>query len=255
MTKIKYFPDNINTNHIKSIFENNLNVDFCDCVIAYGGDGTLIDCFYDIHKNLSVVKTPILPIRNYGLCDKHNNLNYVNDCKMLNHSEHDVLIGTSPSITGYNRALAEITIRNKNMTQAIRFNVYINNKLYANNVIGDGIIICTVLGGTGYFRSVSNTIFKSGIGVGFINTTQHISNLIISNSDIISIEMVRGIADIAFDKYTSDQTILQEKEIINIQRDTLLSPQILIGYDIFMCQQCRNIRHSAYVNDTFNVLN
>jgi NAD kinase len=48
--------------------------------------------------------------------------------------------------------MSEIVIKSYNITQAIRFNLFINDNLYAQNVIADGVIFSTCLGSTGYFK-------------------------------------------------------------------------------------------------------
>ena len=126
------------------------NSDEADIIISYGGDGTLLDTFQKFPN-----KT-ILPIRNYDRCNIHNDnfnffdTNYVNIKPIIDLKFNDKnLFGIS-----------EMVIRNSNVSKAIRFNLKINDQIYAENIIGDGIICATSLGSSGYFKSVTNTIFN-----------------------------------------------------------------------------------------------
>lgn len=229
-----------------NIVDNILNANY---LIAFGGDGTLIDAFEFINnQNIDI---PIIPIRNSNLCLTHN-LNFYKEALLKNSlvkTKHSILVGNIDAINA--SAISEITIKNENIAQAIRFDVYINNQLYANNIIGDGVLICTSLGSTGYFKSVSNTIFKNGIGIGFINSTQHINHLVLSENDIIKIKIKRGNAILAFDKFIPKNYLMKDNSELIISNGKKLT---LFGYNNFMCQQCRNLRHFAYVNDIFNTL-
>jgi NAD kinase len=212
-------------------------------VISYGGDGTLLETF---HKN---PEKAIIPIRNYGQCDRHKNL------------IHDVLNGTTKCKCDLkmricetlecrgDRALSEIQIASANPTQCLRFNVYINNEPFMNNVIANGVIASTVIGSTGYFKSVARTIFRSGFGLGFICPTYGINNIILKETDWVTIEFVRDAeATISWDNIT--KTIEIEKG--NIETIQMCSDNAaLFGYDIFMCKDCRKGRNSTIINDQY----
>lgn len=213
-----------------------------NAVLSFGGDGTLLTTFHDVYKDKKV----IYPVRNYATCNKHG-IENLKKTFMLSKVKDFY-----PLESDNNFALSEITIRNADLTTAIRFELYINDILYASNIIGDGIIVCTTLGSTGYFRSVTNTFFQQGIGIGFINTTQHINNMILSSNSRISIKLTRGNANIAYDNIKSD-TLFKENELLLIKEAN--EPQKIIGYDHFMCPECRKFRHGIVTHDVYNILN
>jgi NAD+ kinase len=65
-------------------------------------------------------------------------------------------------------ALNEIQLHNKKPTVALRFSVKADG-FEQRNVIGDGLIIATPFGSTGYYNSITGKAFKKGIGLAFNN--------------------------------------------------------------------------------------
>jgi NAD kinase len=96
-------------------------------------------------------------------------------------------------------ALNEIQLHNKNPTTAIRFNIYINNRLTHKNIIGDGALAATPFGSTAYYYSTGGEPFDKGIGLSFNNPHQRIRNSVIPEDSTITIELLRGDALIIHD--------------------------------------------------------
>lgn len=214
-----------------------------DYVISYGGDGTLLDAFNVFPNKI------IIPIRDYSRCDIHNDIcKYFFSKKIEN---YDILNIKSSNENINVEGISEFVLRNDDMTRAIRFDLYINDKPYALNSIGDGLIISTSLGSTGYFKNITNMFFTDGIGIGFLNNAQRMSNLIIPKNSKIKIILNRGNA-----QWSIDHNIYMSMEgnefEINIDDKNSFK---LFGYkDHFMCKDCRDKRHSGYVNAIFNVI-
>ena len=76
-------------------------------------------------------------------------------------------------------ALAEVQVKNKDITSALRFNVFVNGKKYYDNVIADALLASTPLGSTGYWKSITRMIFRDGYGMTFIAPTVGISSVIL----------------------------------------------------------------------------
>lgn len=214
-------------------------------IICFGGDGTILDVFQK-YPNKS-----ILPIRNYDRCEKHKKIDITN----IKTNYQDIIICEKTSLfTNEIKkyiGLSELIIRNKDISKAMRCLLKINDKIYAKDIIGDGIICCTKLGSTGYFKSITNTIFTSGIGIGFINNTQGMTNLIIDRKSIIEIEILRGDCQYSIDHLVDE---IKEGEKITFKFNWNLCASLLNYKDIFMCTDCRNKRHSAYVNTIYSVI-
>ena len=64
--------------------------------------------------------------------------------------------------------LNEVQLHNKKPTVALRFSVKADG-FEQKNVIGDGLIIATPFGSTGYYSSITGKSFKKGIGLAFNN--------------------------------------------------------------------------------------
>ena len=219
-----------------------------DVQILNGGDGTLVSKWRE-YKDQN-----ILPIRNYGMCQKHidmyNRIANGNGILELNKFSYQLI-----DIVGVNNfyatALSEIIIKNSDPTSGLRFNIYIDGKLANQNVIADGVILSTVLGSTGYFKSIARTIFNTGIGLAFINPTYSIPNIVLRKDTIVSVKLVRN-ADLTI---TCDKLVFNckaERDERFILRNTNEFVNIL-GYDIFMCEECRRNRNSTIVNDSYMI--
>lgn len=218
-------------------------------VISYGGDGTLLKTF---HENPNKC---IIPIRDYGRCEKHENLlNEVIDIKRNKSdfkNEFRLKLGDLIECDGI-EAMSEIQITSSNPTQCLRMNVSVNSKRFMDNVIASGIILSTPIGATGYFKSVSRTIFRDGFGLGFICPTYGINNIVLKPTDWVDIEFIRsGKAHICWDNVIKDIDIEEGmKKTFRLS----CSHVSLLGYDMFMCQDCRNNRNSTNINDKYVVI-
>lgn len=175
-----------------------------DIAILYGGDGTLVGEWRKFRTRKG--GKPILPVRNYGLCQKHQDF-YM---KFFTTKDEDsgkedisvkqflfpVLRGEfkDKGLDNYLDALSELTIVNDDQTAALRFNIKVNGKPIVENVIANGVILATKLGSTGYFKSVARTIFTQGIGVGFICPTYSVPNIVAAPADKVQFELARKAA-------------------------------------------------------------
>lgn len=163
-----------------------------DVVISYGGDGTLL------YSERVYPGIPKLPIRNSLICNK---------CP-----KHDEIILLKKLLTGklklkeYKKlettiiyqtftALNDFVIRNTQPIHTIRFQTTGTNKL----LIGDGVVISTPFGSSGYFKSITGKTFQSGLGLAFNNTTEQIDPVFIKENGIITFKLIRGTATLSFD--------------------------------------------------------
>lgn len=223
--------------------------------IAYGGDGTLADVWREAYAK----KMPIWPIRNYGLCDCHQKIldtliddNQVSFKDMQFKMSIHQLAESNATVSGARRlALNEIQLKDKNITEALRFDVYVNGKKFYKNVIADGILFATPNGATGYWKSITRTIFRDGCGLAFISPTVGISSLVLKTTDSIKLKLVRD-ADIVMshDKIVEDRHFDTGSEF-----DFQMSTEniSIVGYEHFMCFDCRKNRNSTILQDQYIV--
>lgn len=229
--------------------------------VLYGGDGTLVGEWRKFRTRKG--GKCLLPVRNYGLCQKH--LEFYT--KFFTTKDEDsgedisikqflfpVLRGEfkDKGLDNYLDALSELTIVNADQTSALRFSIKVNSKPIVENVIANGVILATKLGSTGYFKSVARTIFTQGIGVGFINPTYSIPNIVIGQADKVKFELAR-MAKLVLTADKLKQEIDAEAGWILEAVDACNNVSIL-GYDHFMCPECRKNRNSTLVNDNYCVV-
>jgi len=231
-----------------------------DIAVLYGGDGTLVGEWRKFRTRKG--SKCLLPIRNYGLCRKHLEF-YTKFFNASEDSEEDlslkqflfpVLRGSfkDKSLDNYLDALSELTIVNADQTAALRFNIKVNGKPIVENVIANGVILATKLGSTGYFKSVARTIFTQGIGIGLIAPTYSVPNIVVGSADKIQFELVRR-AKLVVTADKLKQEVDAEAGWILEAVDACENIPIL-GYDHFMCPECRKNRNSTLVNDNYCIV-
>ena len=230
--------------------------------VIYGGDGTLVHKWRDEYGKKKNARG-FLPIRNYGLCDKHrafyeklflkDDSTDDNNAISLKQILFPTICGKFYSSMDYKLdALSEIVVANDDPTSAIRFNVIVDGKVIVENAIANGLIFAAKLGSTGYFKSVARTMFMRGIGLGFICPTYSLPNIVADEASIVELEVVRD----AKLTVTADKIALHGIEApkgwkINVM--DACNNVAIFGYEQFMCPDCRKNRNSALVNDNYFV--
>ncbi len=110
----------------------------------------------------------------------------------------------------------EFSIRNMYATTAIRFYLWINEER-TDEIIGDGVIIATPFGSTGYYKSVGGKEFKEGIGISFNNPTEKMKHLVVPEDSEIKVKVIRE--DAVFNSDNDPRVILLKKdEVVKIKK-------------------------------------
>ena len=230
-----------------------------DIAIAYGGDGTLLQV-----ADAVGLKKGMIPIRNYARCKEHANL--LEDVCLGKDSTKDLKAGLKYTKAPFLEAkliaegedsgktyqgIAEIVVKSFDPTEALRFSVLVNDKIYMKQCMADGMIFASKLGSHGYFKSIARMLFTddTAVGLGFIAPTYGICNLILKNTDKVCIQLERGTTiSLARDKNWETIKLLTGAIIDFCQSCEGVA---LYGYDIFCCQECRNLRNSTMINDKY----
>ena len=145
---------------------------FPDAVITFGGDGTLLGAERDFPG------IPKLPLKDSDGCFKcHPNSNeellqllVQNKLIVKEYSKLEVEFGGQKYLV-----VNDATIRNTLPNTALRFSVNLNESSPSPLVtssfvlVGDGLVVATSFGSTGYFFSITKRTFAKGFGVAFNN--------------------------------------------------------------------------------------
>lgn len=211
--------------------------DGIDAVISAGGDGSLLGANREYSG-----RYPIIPVRQehqYKKCNRHALPNILDALAfrevpiyMLDNLCFRVK-GDGPS--GF--ALNDIIIHNADQRSAIRYEVYINDKIYCQEVVGDGVVVSSPFGSTAYYRSITKSIFRTGVGVAFNNSIEAVDHLVLSDADIVEIKIKRGPAILSYDN--GESAYLKTGDVIGLHMTIRASKFYML--DSLFCKECIHI--------------
>lgn len=197
-----------------------------DVVISFGGDGTLLKAEAQYP---SIPKLALRKAQEYGIRKTHS------VHQLLTALANDELypipyLKLSCTVKRKRRALTrlnalnEISIRNKHLGCALRYQLSINHKPAnmkikqelgnrlgrerENCIIGDGIVVATPFGSTGYYSSITRKGFTKGIGIAHNNPTKEIPHRVASEQSHIRIHVLREKGQLCADNRPSMHTII-----------------------------------------------
>ena len=162
-----------------------------DFIICYGGDGTIL---------LAERKFPEIPkliIKKETTCRKCDYfIDDLNDLlEKIREGSFRISKKMKLKVEYKNRkliALNEVQIHTKLPIYAIRFQLT-NNGIKHGGLIGDGVVIATPFGSTGYYKSTGGTTFDKGIGISFNNLhNKTIGSYVCAETSIVNVKIDRG---------------------------------------------------------------
>jgi len=214
-----------------------------ELVIAHGGDGALLDA-ERLYPGIS-----ILPLRDQEtapLCNTHSYEKQLDDfCagktpKTINSKLYSSFDGRE--ILGLN----DIFIHNYNRGRAMRYRVWIDDELYANEIVGDAVGMATIHGSTAYYRSITHSVFKTGLGLAFSNSTEVVNHLVLPEDAVVRVKIIRGPGVMIADN-SPDVIEIPEGSEVSISKAK--EEAVIYGLENFMCQDCRLLRHPSQFPD------
>jgi len=179
-----------------------------DFIVCYGGDGTVLFAertFPQVPK-LIVKRSSICRKCDYTLNDVADVLHRIREqefriCKEIKleaRFKEKRLIG-----------LNEIQVHTKLPIYAVRLSLVVDGREF-DNLIGDGVIVATPFGSTGYYKSTGGKHFEKGIGVSFNNLhNKKIESFVVSEDSTVTIKVNRGPALMLAD---NNQNFLELKD-------------------------------------------
>ncbi len=169
-----------------------------DFIFSLGGDGT-----YLIAER-RCPGVPKLLVRDSRICFKCHDEPLGDMLKMIAAGEGTIrkIVKLQARCRG-SRLLAvnDVVVRNRDPRHALRFRLRIDGDDLGQVLIGDGIVVATSFGSTGYYHSVTGRSFRGGIGVGFNNLTKGRDPLELSEQAEVELEVVRSEAHVAADNH------------------------------------------------------
>lgn len=215
-----------------------------DVIVTHGGDGYLLDA-ERIYPGV-----PKLAIRHNSICKNCVDHETSHLIKMLAKDQLEASSVTKLETTINGKryvVLNEFSLHHIKPHQAIRFSVRINNEKREEQAIGDGVIIATPFGSHAYYRSITNSTFRLGIGIAYNNTTEPVDHMVIRDTDVVTIRIARGPAYLLADNDPNYITV-EAEQIITIRRSE--QEAVLLGLEHIHCPDCGEIESSIKSFDT-----
>lgn len=181
-----------------------------DFIITVGGDGTFLVAERDRPG------IPKLLVRDSLVCFKCHNEPFSEMLDAIETGESlikEFIKIQAISSIGQLLAVNDVVLRNHNPTVAIRLQVAVDGEVVEEMVIGDGVVVATPFGATGYYQSVTRSTFEQGIGVGFNNSTQPKSPLVLSEDSQLTLKILRSQGSLAVDNNPNILTLTEGNEI------------------------------------------
>lgn len=189
-----------------------------ELVISFGGDGTLIlsEFMYPGIPKVVLRDSNICKMCKFGSGDLSNEevLARVRD---RTYTIADVwkleATANGKTLIGLN----DITVHNTDPRHGIRYRVIVDGSMELHEVIGDGVVAATPFGSTGYYRSITDSYFETGIGLAFNNSTEQADHIVLAEERTIVLKLTRGPAKIYADNQ-EEVIVLETGESVTIKK-------------------------------------
>jgi NAD+ kinase len=208
-----------------------------ELVICYGGDGSLLGAERDFP---GIPKCPVRDSRANAKCPEHAEERVLEQLvagqlRPSRLAKIEAVCGERRRVVGLN----DVVISKKVISSAVRCRVWLDDELLAQQTVGDGLVVATPFGSTGYYRSITHSLFRLGLGIAFNNTKEPVDHLVVPENTTIRVEMIRGPAVLLADNDPT-RVPLRRGDRIVIQRTP--GQATVLGLDVFRCKECERLR-------------
>lgn len=208
-----------------------------DAVITHGGDGALLGAERDYP---GIPKFPIRDAATAPTCPEHSL-----ESRLSDFSKGTLPLVTMPKVQATVNgktltALNDVFLHNADFASALRYRVKIDGQLYAHEVAGDGVCLATPHGSSAYYRSITHSLFRTGIGLAFSNSTEEVDHLVLNENSVIEVTITRGPGVLLADNSPLRITVNEGDTVVFSSSKETAQVYDLAG---FMCPKCRLLRH------------
>lgn len=211
-----------------------------DVVISYGGDGSLLGAERDWP---GIPKCPIRDVKRNPKCPKHGEEQVLEMLigGQLRESRLMKLVAEAADSTQL-MALNDIVISKQNIASAVRTRIWLDDELFIPQNVGDGVLVATPFGSTGYYKSITRGSFRVGLGLAFSNPMTWTDYVVVADTTVITVEILRGPALLLADN-DPVRVALHDEDRLVLKR----APQDTVAYgvDIFRCRDCYRLREDG----------
>jgi NAD+ kinase len=212
-----------------------------EVVISYGGDGSLLGAVRDYP---GIPKCPIRDSRSNPKCPEHHEslilrMLLADELKQDRLMKLEAVTNSGEMVVGLN----DVMVNKQIISSAVRYRLWLDDELYQAQIVGDGLVVAPPFGSTGYYRSITHSVFTHGIGVAFNNSTEPVNHLVVGDNTVVRLQIIRGPAVLLADNGPK-MIELQKDDEVTIRRTG--GEAIVLGLDIFRCAQCYQLRQQNH---------
>ena len=175
-----------------------------EAVISYGGDGTFLIA------ERTYPGIPKLLLKDSKTCHKCTKHTIEDALQAIRKNTYKVIDYPKLRATVRNKELLgvnDIVIRNSLPTTALRFTLNLGEEAFEEELIGDGIVVATPFGSTGYYYSIAKKGFSHGFGLAFNNLTKDTDHFNFEEGKKLHVTIKRGEGMLAADNNPSLITV------------------------------------------------
>ncbi len=208
--------------------ESSVTPEICDVVICYGGDGTLL------YGEQHIPTVPKLMLRSTMLCTQCRETAATEMLTALSSKNYTLEPHMKLEARSQNHThlgLYDIMIGHSRINVSVRLRFAINGVRHPEEIVGDGLIISTPLGSTGYYQSITRSNFSSGIGIAFNNSVNTMSNLVVDEDAQIEMIITRGRAVVTSDN-NEEPEIVDTDATITVQKSQAVASLVTFSGEL-----------------------
>jgi len=183
-----------------------------EIIITNGGDGTFL------LSESKYQEVPKLILRSNSICKLCVDCSTEEALEKISKGRYRIEETSKIDVIFNDKILTatnEIVVHNGDPRHAIRYDLEIEKyAIRKENIIGDGIVVSTILGSTGYYRSITDSIFYTGIGLAFNNSTETFDHMVLDEDSKIKVKIRRGPVKIFADNQEEIMEINEGDEIL-----------------------------------------